>query len=426
LVISRRQIVYFPLLVTASALQFFKGFVYAQLLPVEAFGSFNQAILFVTTFASFAGCGFPLLAAKVLPQYYLREDTTQADDLLGSAIGIGLAALLASLAVVAFAAALGALSSLTWWSAVLFYGFFQYVFTIKLSDIRSELRFVDFALLSACRAILFLAGGALTAWLTRNVVITLLYELVITAILSWPIAAKGRSRKIYRKVRHLIAHHEWLAANMGAALKLLWLTGTLTIAAALDKWAGVLMLNDAEYGVYALGIVILTVFEAAQFFVNVAAYPIMGRMVGAGNYEASFRFAKRATLIVAVLSVALYLPALYAVDWLIPRFLVKYTASIGVIHVLIIAGCFRLADFYGSLAILCNREMTLARVYLTILLVAALLVFVLHRWLDVEFSPARIAFIAVGVGGALLTTNFFVARDSYHHLTRRPQVSAVP
>ena len=425
MVISRRQIVYFPLLVTAAGLQFIKGFVYARLLPVEAFGSLNQALLFASTFANFAGLGFPLLAAKMLPQYYMHGETDHADDLLASAIAVGILASLIGAFAIFVAYLIGLIPSFGWWYAVLFYGAFQYLFIIKLSNIRSELRFTSFALLSCFRAVLFLGGGALTAWLTRDVIATLVYELITTAILSLPIASRTRSREIYRKLGILVSDHQWLSTNLRGALRLLWLSGTLTTACALDKWAGVLLLDQKQYGVYALGVVILTVFDAAQFFINVAAFPIMGHMVAAGQYLASFRFAKQAILTVAVVSCLFYGPFVYAVDWLIHKFLIKYIASTSVIHVLIIAGCFRLADFYGSLAILCNREIVLTRCYLVILVGFSLLIFILHRWAHVDFPPLRIAFIAVGISGTILATNFFIARNSQHVLEALPHAKRI-
>src|SRR5207253_2275924 len=136
--------------------------VYARLFSVESFGALNQCLLFASAFTNYGAAGLQLLGHKLLPQYYARSDRQSAEELLGSAVtALGLSAALAA-AAITFAILAGEVRGIAVYYATLLYAIAQAMFLVRLIDIKSELRFLDHALLSTLRAALLLALGAAT------------------------------------------------------------------------------------------------------------------------------------------------------------------------------------------------------------------------------------------------------------------------
>lgn len=410
--IARRHVSYAPLLFGATALLFAKSLVYARLFPVESFGTLNQALLVAGTFANFAGAGLQLLGHKLLPQYYTLGELDRVDDLLGSAVAVFAGAVALTAILVGVAAVFGwqGGAAVPW--ATLLFATAQYFFTLRLIDIKSDLRFVDHALLSGARAISLLVLGAGVALLTRDVALTLAAEGVVTLCLAAPLFAGPRGRNVLSKAVQVREESRWLRANFAASLRLLWLNGTLTVLYAIDRWAGIALLSKREYGIFALGLLVIVVFETAQAVVNVAAYPLMGRMIARGEQARAFRLATLATVIVVGAVLVCYVPFVMLLDLVVQRFLPQYAQAMGVIKLALIAGALRLADFYASFAILCNEEHRLALTFGALALFAVAGIWVARVAADVRFGPEQLALVTVGVTACGFLINLVVARQA--------------
>lgn len=409
LTLRRREFIYIPLLLLSTGLLFAKNLIYAKLLPVAGFGALNEAILVGSTFANFAGAGLPLLGHKLLPRDYARGELDAVTDLLGAALGVfGIASAVAA-AALGVAAAGGLVKSTVWWYASLFYSVAQYVFVLKLIDLKSDMRFVKHALLSSTRAILLLGCGLLVAWLTRYVPAVLGTEALVTLLLSRPICAHVRGNDVVRKALRLWSDHAWLLNNLPGALHLLWLNSMMTLLYALDRWSGLMLLTDHDYGILALGLMALVVFETAQTIINVSAYPIMGRMIARGDHQRAFGLATLATAVIVGLSIVCYFPFIWLFDYMVHRYLPAYLEAAPVVKVAVLAGTLRLADFYGSFAVLCNREKMLARTFGVTVLVTAGLIAFLHLGAGVQFDPLRLTMVTLAVAMMGFVGNAIVA-----------------
>lgn len=409
LTLRRRELFYVPLLLLSTGLLFAKNLIYAKLLPVAGFGALNEAILVASTFANFAGAGLPLLGHKLLPRDYAHGDLDAVTDLLGAALGVfGIASAVAA-TVLAVTAAGGLVKSTLWWYASLFYSVAQYVFVLKLIDLKSDMRFVNHALLSATRAVLLLSCGLLVAWRTRYVPAVLGTEALVTLLLSRPICAHVRGKDVGRKALRLWSDRAWLFRNLPGALHLLWLNSMMTLLYALDRWSGLVLLSDHDYGILALGLMALVVFETAQTIINVSAYPIMGRMIARGEHQRAFALANLATAVIVGVSVICYFPFVWLFDYLVHRYLTAYLEAAPVVKVVVLAGALRLADFYGSFAVLCDREKLLARTFGVIAILIAGLVTMLHLLAGVQFNPLRLTMITLAVSATGFSANAIVA-----------------
>jgi O-antigen/teichoic acid export membrane protein len=391
----RRHFVYVPVLVGATALMFLKNIVYARIFSVENFGGFNQALLCAGVFTNFAGAGLQLLGHKLLPQYYARGDHPSAERLLASALGVyGLAA-----ALVAGAIGVGIFSGLlrdaTASYATLLNASAQSVFLLCLIQIKSEFRFLDHALLSTLRAVLLLAGGAAVAVITRDVGATLATEGMLTLVVATPLFAGSRGRQILGKAREPRAEYSWLALNLPGALRLLWLNGTVTLLYTIDRWTGLALLTKREYGIFSLGLLVIAMFETMQTVVNVAAYPLMGRMIAHEEHARAFRFATLATLVVVGVTAICYVPFVLLLDFMVRAYLPQYVDAVTVLKLAVVAGALRLADFYGSFAVLCDKEQKLAWAFGAVVAVAAALIVTARAAGDLRLNPNRLAVLTV-------------------------------
>ena len=283
MILNRRYVLYMPILAGASALLFLRTFVYARVFPVEGFGALNQAMLVASTFTSLAGVGLLQLAQKLLPQFHALEERAKFEDLLSSCLTMcGVSASIAAV-LLAGAISLGWLQGGLVFAVALPFAIAQYLFTIRLIEIKSELRFLDHSRVSAIRAVVLLLLGVAVAMLTRSVSATLAVEALVTLAVSLPVVMGERGKAVLRKLRTLRVDHRWFGQYYQAALRLFVLNGTLTLLYAIDRWFGVALLTRHEYGIFALGLTIISLFETLQLIVNVSAYPLMGRMIRAAN-----------------------------------------------------------------------------------------------------------------------------------------------
>jgi O-antigen/teichoic acid export membrane protein len=407
--VERRYLLYAPVLIGATVLLFLKSFVYARLFPVESFGVFNQATLFASTFTNCAGAGLQLLGHKLLPQYYARDDEQSAEKLLASALTVFGSITLLSGICIAVAIFAGSLSGTATWGATLLLATAQFMFMLRLIDIKSRLRFLDHARLSSLRALLLLALGTAVAATTRSVAATLTVESVVTLLLAAPAFAGQRGARILRQAFDLRADRAWLAANLPAALRLLWLSGTLVLLYAIDRWSGIALLTKQQYGIFALGLLVVVVFETLQTVVNVAAYPLMGRMIAHGQCRRAFRLATVITLLVFGLTGVCYVPFVLILDFLVRGYLPAYAAATTVIKLAVIAGALRLADFYASFAVLCNQEQRMTWLLGAVGVIVVAIVYAVRTVGHVSFDPERLAIVTVGVSVCGFLVNFAVA-----------------
>jgi hypothetical protein len=227
--------------------------------------------------------------------------------------------------------------------------------------------------------------------------------------LAAPIFSGMRGRPILRKALSLHSDRHWLAANFPAALRLLWLNGTVTLLYAIDRWAGVALLSKRQYGIFALGLLVILVFETLQVVVNVAAYPLMGSMIARGEYQRAFKLATLATVVVIGLTAVGYAPFVMLLDFIVRDYLPLYADATIVVKLAVIAGALRLADFYASYAILCNEEQRLAQLFGILVMLAVAIILVARSFNHVDFDPDRLVLVTVGTSVCAFLLNMAVA-----------------
>lgn len=419
--LNRRLILYMPILAGASALLFVRTFVYARIFPVEDFGALNQAMLVASTFTSLAGLGLMQLAQKMLPQWCALDERHRFEDLLTSCVAMCAVSGAVAALVLAIAVGLGWLHGAWLFAVALPFAISQYLFSVRLIEIKSELRFLDHSRVSIIRAVVLLSMGVAVAALTGSVPATLAVEALVTLGVTLPILAGERGKAVLRKLRSLGRDRSWFTAYYAPALRLFYLNGTLALLYAIDRWFGVALLTKHEYGIFALGLTIISLFETLQLIVNVSAYPLMGRMIARGEQGRAFRFATLASVVVIAIGGICYVPFTLLLDWLLQRFLPSYLEAAGVIRLAVLVGILRLADFYGSFAILLDRERRLTFASGLLLAAAFVAIVVANATGYVRFDPDRMIRVTLCIAACIFLLNWFVAAQA-----NRRAVTSIP
>jgi O-antigen/teichoic acid export membrane protein len=266
--------------------------------------------------------------------------------------------------------------------------------------------------LSGIRAAAILAAGVSTAALTRDVTATLAAEALVTLAVTGPSLFGARGRQLLHRAASAWADFRRLSQFYPAAARLLWLNGTTVVLYAVDRWFGIALLTKHDYGIFALGLTIVLLFETMQTIVNVSAFPLMGRMLARGEHRRAFRFATTATIVVLTISAMCYLPFLLLVDYLLNRYLPSYLEAEVVIKLAVIAGAFRLGDFYSSFAVLLDQERRLA-IGSGILLALSAAGLAAAAAMKISFDPDRMMAITVVIATGAFALNLAIATRAY-------------
>jgi O-antigen/teichoic acid export membrane protein len=408
---SRAQLLYVPLLAVTALLQFGKNFLYARFLPVAQFGTLGQYLLASSLVASWCGLGFNLLAHKVLPMYYAGGREREASRFLGAAFYLFMLVLSVAVACGALVAWLMPsyrVATVGGVVAVLLSASSQYTFQLCLIDVKSRLDFVGYAKTSVVRALAVILFGVVAAKVTRNAAAVLCCDGVATLCLaaSLKVGAGIRSGLVESSFGDLVRD---LRATGAVAIRLLWLSTTVSVLYALDRWAGVALLTKEQFGLYALALSILAGFETAQMVANVSIYPIMANLLGRGHTRAAFRLAVTATAAMAVLGAILYGPGAWLFRTAIGSFLPAYAAAGVLVPIAMVVGCLRMADFLTSFVILSDRETASAACLTALGIVCAAGLWWAVRIEHVMVTPQGLAWFAVAVASMALCSGLILS-----------------
>lgn len=412
---SRWQLAYAPLLILASAAMFLKSGIYARILSVPQFGQLNVIFLIATSVVSFGALGFNHLAHKLLPHYHLRKDTDAASEFLAASLVVFMVVLTAGISIGLMFGRITAFLSGTEVLVIGAVSLSQLAFMMRLIWIKSEFKYLAYAAWSCLRAAALFVAGITVALRTRNVLSIVVVEAFVTGILAWPLVSKARFRShLFRaggvnQIRQIIGIH-WMSA-----VTLLRLQGTVTILYLLDRWIGVATLSSHEYGIYAVGLIVLTSFEMLQSVIAVPAFPTLSRMLADGNRLEAYKLVSRISIGILVVGLACSVPSIWILEYTVREFLPQYMESILVLKFTLLAGVIRVSNFFATFSILVNRERTTARIYL---IFGSIIVFaaIIANWaVGMDFTPIHIAILAVIVSMFIFLSDFSIAFRAAHN-----------
>ena len=392
---------YMPVLALAMALTMGRLLVFARVMSVEQFGAFNIALIVSTLTLTISCFGlFTNLQRKLpidLQRGHINLGAARTALTLYGALAVGGVGLICAFA---FSSAWALSPMLTMVGVV--HGFSQQIFLIFTTETRSARQTMLYSAQILLRAFLIISIVVPVAFITGSAVLALLAEVVVTLIVSFVIL-----RQILAKYR--LSPRMALSSSVPMARKVNWpsmgylVLMTLVVAASssVDRWIAVNYLVTSDFAQYAFAIIIITVASSTQAMVNAALFPAI-----ASRYtyspRAAFRMAAKTSFGMLGLAVAICLPSVPILAWLVERFYPAYSEAIPLFLPITLAGVFRFADFWTSYLIVADRE----RRAVVINLIATLAPLAL--WLAFSTpTPLNIAYLALSVSAVAFLLSMF-------------------
>jgi hypothetical protein len=101
-------------------------------------------------------------------------------------------------------------------------------------------------------------------------------------------------------------------------------------------------------------------------------------------------------------------------DFMVRAYLPMCVDAVTVLKLTVVAGALRLADFYGSVAVLCNQEKKLASAFGAVVAAVAALILTAHTVGDLRLNPNRLAVLTVLVSACGLLLCLVAALRGRH------------
>lgn len=398
-----------PILLLASGILLLKSGVYARLLLVEEFGELSAAVLIINTAVSFGALGFNHLAHKMLPRFHAANDHASRAAFLAASIGVFLGVLLLGLCGALIASAWSQAYSVGWAVAVALGSLTQFAFALQLIGIKSEFRFVAHGGWSLTRALSSLLVGALVAWQTQSATAVIVAEACVLLILLWPLRALLRGSANPDAAFPPRGVRASFRGHAGAAFNLLKLQGMITVLFMLDRWIGVSVLSAHDFGIYSVAIIVMMAFENMQAIIGVPAYPVLNRLMSAGDAAAGYRHAFKISVGLLLAGLVLWVPGTWILGLLVRSFLPQYIEALNVIDIILVAGILRVSNFFGTFSILADRERLMSQIALGIAVFMVSAVLLAHAS-GAVLEPVHVAYISLGISLATFSGDFLVAR----------------
>jgi O-antigen/teichoic acid export membrane protein len=407
---SRWQFAYLPPLLLASLLMLLKGMAYARILDVDQFGQLNALLLAVTTFVNVGALGFNHLAHKLLPRLYVQRDAVATSQFIITNLAVYCITVITILGIAGIAYTLVSSPQLKWIPVISLTSLAQSLFALKLIAIKSELTFSSYAGWSFLRALALSCAGIATAAMTRSVTAVVVVEGLVTGALAGPFLAQHLSR--FSSGCRQATRFIWqsFSRHARAAATLLVVQGTVTVLYMIDRWVGVVVLSTREYGIYSVGLIVLTAFETLQSVIGVPAYPVLSRMILTGDRAGAFRLCLKMSGLVLAIALICALPAVVLLKMAVRAYLPSYVESLSILGLMVLGGSVRVGNFFGTFCILVDEEWRMVKLGTGIIAVVIVTTTMLQLGLSIQLKPIYVALLSLGVSLAMLVGYFWIAR----------------
>ena len=351
------NISHYPILLFASVLMMAKTLVYANGLPVASYGLIAKLILWSPFCSFFMSLGVGALAIKKLPEYYDQAKIILANNIVSLFYVVTLAALVLLQLIVSMLCCLNLLNAI--FLLLPIYSTSQAFFLFHASLERSKRMYIRYSCIMFFRGVVLLATLIVSVQYTNRVSALILIETLVNFIF---LHKNIQLRKYFKLLGFSLGRlfRVWLTKRDKKTLRAsstLGLTNViLMIYFGLDNILASLLLPNNVYAKYALAAIIFSVCTTIQAIINSNVYTNIGVLIGRDLYKESLRYLNMISVALFAAFVIFIWPVYEILKQIILLHLSKYTASIPIILVLLLSGFFRLADFYTSFLILCDKE----------------------------------------------------------------------
>ena len=400
---------YLIILSVSYAAMMCKSLIYAHYLSYEDYAALSKSFLASTYLLMFCGLGMQLYLLKKLPIFYVNNQHDEAKGALALTFLVYLAILVLFFfgVFVAWVLLFRAQQNLIF-CVVPIYTLSQVIFSLVTINIRSQAKYVPFSVFYFARAILvIIAAVCYGKFLSLTFVALLLESTCNVLVCAKPLLSA------FSKVQllGLLAKLDWKKLREG--LVLLAVNGISLLFLSLDKIVGIFFLSNREFAPYAFAVIVFSIFESMQFFINTSIYTELGRLVGQGNYKKAFKVSKVVFVVILAIMMVGYFPGYWLLHWLIVHFMPKYQSSLALVKYIMISGFFLLANFFSSYAILMDKEWLLCRCLAIALVIAVFVVLVVKLFDPGVINVMFLARLSVCMGALMMFISYLVANYAF-------------
>ncbi|MGD1862380.1 MAG: hypothetical protein ACFB0E_20730 [Leptolyngbyaceae cyanobacterium] len=421
--LDKKAVLYILFYAAATIATFVRTFVYAALLNPTSFGELNKLILYKNNFLLFASFGILLLAQKRLPIAYAQNNEPEIENLIVGSLLVFYTTSVLGFCLLLF---LGVTKFISYQSVLLyclliFYSISQYVFLVLSTDLRSLLEREVYALLYAVRAVLILVATLCLYWVPETVTAALLIsiETIVSLVIFIGVVIK-KNKKLYFKTNVSLRRLKiWLTRSIREGMRLLFLSNAVVVMTSLDRWIGIFVLTDEEYGIYATGLIFLAAMDTIQVMINQYIFPLMSRTVGLEGYTAAYALTKKMTFLFLGLGFILFIPITVGIRIVVVLALPQYTESLNIIPIFVLMGIFAISNFSISFCSLCNLEKAISFIFSIYSALIFAFCMILNQFINYE--PIHIAYIALLSSLLLWLTSYILglrASEKYRNCKR--------
>lgn len=406
---SLAKYAYVSIYLVASTLSFSKQFFYARLLGPDGYGEFAAFVVFSNAFLIMGDAGFSWLAQKLLPSDLFLGKTAEANvklnaSVLALAMGMSLVAVVGGgVAAVRNDVSVGQVVAVLGLAAT------QYLFLLHGTRLRSALATTKFAISMLNRSVAVTALGLLAAYVMRSAAAVVTAEIIAGAAIVLMLAI--RQQWIFELLRPEGFRFacEWIRRKWRAATTIVMLNGSTMALLSVDRWIGLALMPKAEFGVYALGVVILTTGDLAQSVVYQYVFPSFARTITANGGRDALRMCYRVSAGILGLGVVVGGAVLMSADMALSRWLPQYDAAAQIIKILTVAAVVRTANHFGGIALLLDQERALMALNLAIAVCCACAAVVWHFRIQ-RLTAVPLAYLATAASVGMFLAAWLIAQ----------------
>jgi len=298
------------------------------------------------------------------------------------------------------------------------YMFSQLVFFLELTKLRSKMDFLGYSIVYFFKSLIIVLGIYLMSHVTTNIIWLISLEIIVTILFSYSIYSTYFNWAL-NSYNYLANLQILWKRYIGGGLRLLLSNGVLFALLSLDKWWGVFLLSDKEYGIYSFGLILLTIFDTCQQILNISLYAYFGKLFAAKQSNIAYKMATCTFIVLILLGGLFYIPCTNIIEWSVVTFFPKYNEALTVMNFIFLAGLIRCTNFFSSYCIMADLEIKLSVALLFFAAILSLGILVLS-FLGIHFDLQRIALLPLIIALIVLMVSFLFAFN--HHNQRQKMV----
>lgn len=343
---------YIPILGLASLLSMLRSIIFAKVLNIQDFGLISSIFLVSSTVAIISSLGSNIYAQKILPVMYHNHNT---EDAFIMNLDVSIITIITSCFLIFSYPLINIFTGISFYAYILsiVHSLSLQLFLIFQTSKRSKLQLINYSI--------SLLGRSFCSMLFAWGVIKLgggIYQAIVAEIIcnTFFVLLVYLDEKVL--VRQNIFDWSRVVQVLKKSTPLLFASLLMYITSNVDRWFGVSFLSKIGYGELSFLMIFITAALSVQALLNAGLFPQLSRLHSESSLEA-LKFTRKFSLALLAISLLLSFTIFVPIKYMVLKFFPHYGHLVHLIPVILIAACFKVSDFWGSLLLLKKSKLLL-------------------------------------------------------------------